>query len=535
MYAQSTSRFATLSRCLLLFAMTAAPAQAADTFKFADIAGWWSAEPTYRDAGRTESTDRLTYRDVGNADLVGNTDRPTHAGESSRVLLHFLEENGKQSVRLSLLGIGGYDVPIGTVAISGDTLEMQPYPFPLKYDAANGTLSGHLPEAAVPVYKIPVVFRRSEPLAKPAAPEWNAPRPAVKWTFDAKAPVWAGLAHDATTGLLYVGNEQGALHAIDLSGKARWTFETGKAIKARPAVIGDAVYVSSDSGLLYKLDKRTGQERWRAKIDAGSPERIPTNDPKTRWDRYGSSVVADAAAVYVASRDEHLYALDLASGKQRWRAAAQDLMTATPALYRNLVLFAAFDGAVQAVSARDGKTQWTYDAKLAVPGDLVVHDDRVFVGSRTYDLIALDARSGRELWKHYYWFSWIESPPVVRDGVVYTGSSDATAVYAVSAADGSRKWRTHVPGWPWARTAVDDKLVVAATVGQGKYPGVRAGSLAGIDRASGAIRWIYLDPPAQDVIDKKLEWGFGASPLLIDGVVYAADLSGRVLAIESTP
>ena len=111
----------------------------------------------------------------------------------------------------------------------------------------------------------------------------------------------------------------------------------------------------------------------------------------------------------------------------------QDMMTATPALYRDLVLFADFKGIVQAVGASDGKARWTYDARLPVAGDLVVDADRVFVGSRTYDLIALDAANGKELWKHYYWFSWIESPPVVRDGVVYTGSSDGVGVFAIDA------------------------------------------------------------------------------------------------------
>ena len=77
---------------------------------------------------------------------------------------------------------------------------------------------------------------------------------------------------------------------------------------------------------------------------------------------------------------------------------------------------------------------------------MVVAGDRVLVGSRSYDLIALDAATGKELWKHYYWFSWIESPPVVRDGVVYTGSSDATNVYAINLADGSLRWKTAVPG-----------------------------------------------------------------------------------------
>jgi outer membrane protein assembly factor BamB len=70
-------------------------------------------------------------------------------------------------------------------------------------------------------------------------------------------------------------------------------------------------------------------------------------------------------------------------------------MTATPALYGSLVIFAAFDGKVRAVSTRDGALRWTYDAKLAIAGDVVVASDRVLVGSRSYDLIALDAKTAR--------------------------------------------------------------------------------------------------------------------------------------------
>jgi len=496
-----------LSRSLLLgaaavVAATAGVARAADTFQFADVTGWWSAEPQY-------------------------------GGESSRVVLHFLEENGKQAVRISLLGIGGYEVPIGTVSIDGMTLDMQPYPFPLRFDPRAGTLSGYLAEEAVPVYKIPVEFHRIEPLAKPAPRTWAFPRPRVRWTFDTGAAVWAGIERDAQSGLIFVANDSGTLHALDAQGRERWKFATDKPIKARPAVIGDCVYVASDTGFLYRVDKRTGAERWRAKIDRGSPERIPPYKEGSRWDRYGSSIVADGKRVYVGSRDHTLYALDLATGKEQWRVESQDMMTATPALYRDMVLFADYKGIVQAVGASDGKARWTYDAKLPVAGDLVVDTDRVFVGSRTYDLIALDAANGKELWKHYYWFSWIESPPVVRDGVVYTGSSDGVGVFAIDARDGKLRWKAAVPGWAWPRTAVSDKLVVAATVGAGAYPGARAGSLVAIDRATGAIRWLYLDPPSADTVTKKAEWGFAAAPAMADGVVYAADLQGRLYAIDS--
>ena len=96
----------------------------------------------------------------------------------------------------------------------------------------------------------------------------------------------------------------------------RWKFDTGKPIRAQPKVIGAHVYVASDSGYLYKLDRKTGAEAWRARIDNGSEPRIPTNQEKTRWDRYGSSVVADGKRLYITSRDKNLYALDMKSGRE---------------------------------------------------------------------------------------------------------------------------------------------------------------------------------------------------------------------------
>lgn len=485
--------------CLFAVAL-AIPGVAQESLRFADLAGWWSAHPV-------------------------------HGGESSHVALQFVEKDGKQEARLWLMAIGAYDIPLGTATLTGNSVDTAPLSFPLTWNPATRTLSGHLPADAAPVYDIPVEFRRSEPVGKPPAREWNARRPKVVWSVDTGAPVWAGLERDAD-GTLFVGNEQGDVHAIDRGGKVRWKFATGKAIRAQPKAIGAYIYIASDSGYLHKLSRGTGAQAWRARIDSGSEPRLPTNQEKTRWDRYGSSAITDGRRLFVASRDKNLYALDINSGRELWRVAAGDIMTATPALHGDLVIFAAFDGTVRAVSARDGRLRWTYDAKLAVPGDLIVAGDRVLVGSRSYDLIALDAATGEEQWKRYYWFSWIESPPVVRDGVIYTGSSDATNVYALNLADGSLRWKSAVPGFSWQRVAVNDELVVAGTAGQGAYPGSRSGSLVALDRASGAIRWTYLDPPSDEIAKAGTYWGFGASPVMGDGVVHAADLDGRVYAFE---
>jgi len=53
------------------------------------------------------------------------------------------------------------------------------------------------------------------------------------------------------------------------------------------------------------------------------------------------------------------------------------------------------------------------------------------------------------------------------------------------------------------------------------------------DRATGALRWLYLDPPSEKIVAEKKGWGFGASPVIANDLVYAADLNGKVYAFTT--
>ena len=44
---------------------------------------------------------------------------------------------------------------------------------------------------------------------------------------------------------------------------------------------------------------------------------------------------------------------------------------------------------------------------------------------------------------------------------------------------------------------------------------LRSGSLVGLDRQSGTLRWMHVDRPSEEVVAKKAEWGFAAGPLLL--------------------
>jgi hypothetical protein len=93
------------------------------------------------------------------------------------------------------------------------------------------------------------------------------------------------------------------------------------------------------------------------------------------------------------------------------------------------------------------------------------------------------------------------------------------------------RWKTAVPGRAWPRPAVNDRFVVAGISGTGPYPGFRAGALVALDRKTGAIRWMHIEPPSQ-VVDARQYWGYVAAPLIAGKMVYAADLSGRVSAFR---
>jgi len=449
-----------------------------------------------------------------------------HGGERRRVVMEFAEADGKPVARLTLASIGLRDLPVGAWRIDGRRVIVgQSFELAL----ADGELEGVLPKALVPLYQIPFALRRLEgPDPVPPAQDASPPRPAVAWTVDLHAPIWAGLAHDPASGALVVATDQGAVFALsERTGRVIWTARAGGAVRATPTIDRGCVYVPSDDGRLQAFLLRTGRLLWRTSIGKGKAPRVPSGPTDDRYERYASSVVVKDGRAYVGSRDGGLYAIDARSGRVVWRAAAGDVISGAAAVAGDAVIFGSYDGHVRAVAARNGLPRWDVDAGGAIVSDVVVADGRALVGTRSYELLALDEATGASAWKRYVWFSWIESPPVVRDHVAYHGSSDALRVFAVALDGGRLVWEREVPGWSWARPSATAGSVFVGTVGNDAYFSPRRGALLALDRAGGELRWALPADPSPG------EWGFAASPVAVGKRVYAADLRGRVFAIEA--
>jgi outer membrane protein assembly factor BamB len=470
----------------------------------------------------------LTSTSLLDADLAGTwSGTLTHDGETEPIALELVPEaDGKLALKATIPVAHLVQVSFLTAEPKVEGNEVRLGPFAFTYDPKARTLSGTVPEGLAPVYRIPFTLQRVDRFDAPARPEPSAPVAQPAWTFEAGSPLWAGATF--ANGVVYAGGADGRLHALEAgTGKERWSFAAGGAIRTRATVSGADVYFQADDGFLYKLAAADGRERWRVRVVEKPIERLSFDNPKSRFDRFGSDVTVDGGRLFLGTHDGKVLAVDPAAGQRRWEFTAGDAVLAAPTIAAGRLYFGSYDHCVYALDAASGKLIWKQDTQGAVVSTPAVSadGDLLVVGNRCYDLLGLDAKTGGTVWKRYIWFSWVESSPTIRDGIAYVGSSDAAAAYAFDVRTGERRWKTDVYGWPWGQPAVTDQRVYVGHASQvGYLAGHRAGVMA-LDRATGRPLWRYEAEPV-----KSGSYGFPGSPAVGSGLVFVTGLDGRVYA-----
>ncbi len=352
-----------------------------------------------------------------------------------------------------------------------------------------------------------------EPAPPPAAGHTAKP----VWTFKTGGAIWGGAA--VAGGTVYFGSTDTNIYGLRAdSGKLIWQFKTGGLLMGTPTLEGRNPYALSDDGFLYKLERQTGKLVWKFDTHGGAVVR----DLPRRYDTMESSPTVAVGTVYVGSADKRLYAVDVASGREKWHFDTQDIVRSTPAVTDGRVFIGSFDHNVYAVDAKTGAQIWKYDTGRDVVSSPVVAGDTVFIGSRCSDLFAFDAATGRIKWKFFYWSSWVESSARIRDGILYVGSSDVQQVYAINPATGKKVWNFGTDGSAWSVPAVTDKLVYIGAVGVLNYLVPHHGGFSAVDRATGKEIWRY---PFSEIAGRDT-YGVASSPAVENGLVFFGGLDG---------
>jgi polyvinyl alcohol dehydrogenase (cytochrome) len=194
--------------------------------------------------------------------------------------------------------------------------------------------------------------------------------------FDSSAPAWNGWGVDNGNGRFQTAGASGLTPHQVPSLKLAWAFgfPGASVVYGQPTVAGGRVFIGLDTGYVYALDSASGCVHWSYAAQAGVRSAISIG-------RMASGRSGQYAAFF---GDIHgkVYALDAVTGRLLWSVVADEHPTAritgSPKLYRGRLF-------VPVSSIEEGM------------GGSMAYACCSFRGS----VVALDARSGKRLWKTY--------------------------------------------------------------------------------------------------------------------------------------
>ena len=111
------------------------------------------------------------------------------------------------------------------------------------------------------------------------------------------------------------------------------------------------------------------------------------------------SPVIDNGTVYVADAKGTLHAVDLQTGKARWKYKTDDSFATTPLVHDNKVFLGDLSGIFHAVSTETGKKLWSVDTESTINASANVAGSRILFANDAAQMLCLNAADGKILWK----------------------------------------------------------------------------------------------------------------------------------------
>jgi outer membrane protein assembly factor BamB len=308
-------------------------------------------------------------------------------------------------------------------------------------------------------------------------------------------------------------------------------------------------------------EKPAGKENWRmfrgnAQQTGIAEARLPDKLDvlwtfKARDSIEGAVVVADGV-VYATSFDEYLYAIDLQTGKEKWKYKAGPA-TAAPAVLKDQVIVGNLDGLVTSVDVAKGTKRWSYLTGGEIKAAPTVSDEHVLVGCYGDDTLYCLTATGKLQWK-FRTEGPVNGSVAVAEGHTFVAGCDS--MLRVLSLDKGKEIRAVDLGGQCGAGA--------AVLGDHIYVGTMTNEFLAIDWKKGKVVWDFTAPVraqpfyssaavtrdrvvvgsrdrrvhAFDRKTGKQEWSHltrgsvDSSPVIADGRIYVGSFDGFLYVLD---
>jgi outer membrane protein assembly factor BamB len=277
----------------------------------------------------------------------------------------------------------------------------------------------------------------------------------------------------------------------------RWSFKTKDSIEGTAAIAKGTVYFGSLDENLYALDLATGKEKWHFKA---GPIKVATS-------------VRDGL-VFVGNMDGIFYCLAADTGQVRWKFNTETEITSSASFARDTVLFGCGDENLYCLGL-DGKERWKFKvAGGPVMASPAVAGDRTFVSGCDSSLHVLDLGTGKDVRDPVQLEGQTGAAAAVMADHLYVGTM-TNQVLAINWKKGEVTWRfeptRHAQPF-FASAAVTEPLVITAS---------RDKTVHALDRRDGKEIWQYTT-----------EGKIDSSPVVAGGRVYVGSYDGNLYVLD---
>ena len=248
----------------------------------------------------------------------------------------------------------------------------------------------------------------------------NATNGKLLWKVAADEPILGAVIIE--NGVAYIGASDRTFRAIDIkTGEIHWKFNnfTGY-VETKPLIVSNKVIFGAWDTFLYALDKNNGNLLWKWTNGIKSTH----YSPAAVWP------VSASGKVFVVDPDRAMTAIDIETGNTVWRTKQSMVRESIGISEDGKRIYAkTMQDSVVCYSSQNNESKkiWSVDVGFGYehnPSMLVENSGIVFGSTKNGLIFALDALTGRILWKHKTGNSLINTVvPINKKQVLFTAAS----------------------------------------------------------------------------------------------------------------